>query len=72
MFLASLLVLSSSTVFGAERIKELSKGSVPAGHVSLFCVSGYKVASAAFCGANGCGITMIQLIGKNKQPIACK
>ena len=60
------------SAFAADQVIELSKGSVPAGHISIFCVSGYKFASAAFCGANGCGITMVQIMGKGNQPVSCQ
>ena len=69
--LGFLLTMAGQGVAG-EKVKELSKGSVPASHVSVFCISGFKFASAAFCGANGCGITMVQVMGKNNQPVGCK
>ncbi|MDT8446507.1 MAG: hypothetical protein RRB13_06370 [bacterium] len=71
--LSALLLISLATpLWAAEEVKELVKGAVPATHVSVFCVSGYKFTSAAFCGTSGCGITMVQIFDGQGKGVQCR
>ena len=62
---------ANGTLLAKDQVTELVKGAVPSTHVSVMCISGVKVAIAAFCD-KGCGLVMTQLNGSNGKPMSCK